>query len=233
MKVDFNNDFRLFVISFLQDEGCMVDIDSDLRKLAYQLCTYLEHKIRPTPRSIFVSNVFNPPSETEHLQGLKNLETDLGMGNDITKYLHKPLLKTNEKDGLLNHWGIHHFHLGHCPDEKDPRFVKRTGPLLLARVTEDSAYFIGVYSHNELSERCWAISELIEILHRNWPESISNYKMKGNVSGDRLPDDKLAAIWKNRGNVIWKTEDGTAYGMLGGVLTVLAVQRRPCAMQTE
>jgi hypothetical protein len=108
---------------------------------------------------------------------------------------------------MLNDWGVHHLHLG---TQIKNGFVERAGPLLFARITDEYFYAIDVYDHHS-----WTNSEIVDTVHRNWPESVTRWVLQG-VQGERLTDGERTALRKVHANAFFLTKDGTTYGPLGG-----------------
>ncbi|HNX05493.1 MAG TPA: hypothetical protein PKI32_08320 [Opitutales bacterium] len=158
--------------------GCKVPVTKD-DELA---CLYYYELVgrfpKQRPRRILRATDFRCPAE--HQAGLEKLEEVIRAGGDIRPYLNKESLDFDRTDGLLIDWGIHHMHIGVLPDKRDSSFVERTGPLLHVRFTDDCAYFIAILGHGN-----WTNTDLIRIIHRDWPESIAQYKMKDVVGLSR------------------------------------------------
>ncbi|SDR48318.1 hypothetical protein SAMN05216597_5414 [Pseudomonas cannabina] len=89
-------------------------------------------------------------------------------------------------------------------------FVRRTGPLLFARVTDECFYAVDVYSHG-----AWTESEIVETVHRNWPASIAGWVIHG-ARGERLTNAQRAVLRKKNTNSFFLTKDDTTYGPIGG-----------------
>lgn len=168
-------------------------------------------RITPAPRLIEIGDTFICPPKLQ--AGLVSLKSKVEQGVDINSHLSKGHASMTNLDGLLADWGVHHFHLGIAPDPGNPTYSGRTGPLLYALVTEDAFYVIGVYSHRDFEDQ-----SVLEAIHRNWPELISNYRVKG-VTAETLNAKERRALRNNNANVITAVADGTTYGPLtGGVM---------------
>ena len=129
-------------------------------------------------------------------------------GGDLAPYLSKKIRDLEYNDDLLNDWGIHHLHLG-TRIEKDG-FVNRTGPVLHCRFENDIAYFIDVLPHGS-----WTLQRLVTIMHENWPESLSQFMIRG-VTGDRLTDEEIKVLRNKRLNYSLEMNDSTVYSIMGG-----------------
>ncbi len=130
---------------------------------------------------------------------------------------------------MLNDWGIHHLHLG---TSLKNGFAKRTGAVLFARFTDETAFFINVLDHSKnASLQPWFDQALVRILHKNWPESISQFRVYGvqippSHSYDTIKEsreDKIevageTAIRISKGNTYVSVEDAV-YVLIGGGYT--------------
>ena len=135
--------------------------------------------------------------------------------------MHKSLL---HNDGLLAEWGVHHFHLGTCPDKKSPNYIQRSGPLLFAFVTDNCFYAINVYSHFDFTN-----NDVIERIHENWPELIEKYRCKGVTAEPLKPDERKSLRAKN-GNVFTSVPDGTVYSPISGGVTASGINAEAIKM---
>ena len=159
------------------------------------------------PREIHLSDHFSCPSELE--RGWEILKNKIESGQDIKPHLSKLALKPTNKDSLLNDWRVHHFHLG---EELQGDFTKRTGPLLFAIVADNDFYAINIFCHGK-----WADDAIVEIIHKNWPDIISNYKIQNSteLSHQETPQERLD-LRKNQINSFFECSDGTIYAPMGG-----------------
>lgn len=112
-------------------------------------------------------------------------------------------------DGLLNDWGIHHFHLG-APGEGPMGLAGGTKELLYAFVRSDDLYFIDLLTHDDFAEY-----DLIEIVHKNWPELISRYRAPFVQAAKRPSPADLKKARKCLTPVI-SLSDGIVYMAVGG-----------------
>ncbi len=109
------------------------------------------------------------------VNGFKHL---LESGNpDVYRHLSKSTANINASDYLLGDWGFYHFHTSFDPDKNNPKWSKRTGNLLIVKfdINSSKAYFIAIKPHGN---KTWGDKTLLEILDNNWPDYVSNYKIK-------------------------------------------------------
>jgi hypothetical protein len=176
----------------------------------------MRRRIAPQPRALMVADDFVCPPELE--SGWYALREKVREGFDLNPHLSKRHASLLNPDGLLAEWGVHHFHLGITPDSRDPNFVSRTGPLLYALVTDQVFCAINVYSHSSF-ENC----NVLEGIHRNWPEFIARYRVNG-TTGFSLTAEQRRTVRKKNANVHIATLDGTVYTSIGGVVMASGVK---------
>ncbi len=207
-------DFRSDWIAILRDElssmGYSMHPHDDPERFSVKYFNLLWRRVPQTPRMVRVPRQFSCPSNLQ--QGLNLVLKKARSGEDLTPHLSTRLLDADYNDGLLNDWGIHHFHLGTVPFPKKPGFHDRTDPVLFARVTGDRFYAIDVMGH-----RNWARQRLIEIIHNNWPQSIDSYRIEGILDfKDAVTDQGLKILRDHQINTPVQTADGAVYFGPGG-----------------
>ncbi|WP_411358651.1 hypothetical protein [Pseudidiomarina salilacus] len=165
-------------------------------------------KRRPNQRkrSIEVSDVFTCPVDLQ--AGWERLKIVIESGGDVTPNLSKLVGRLENKDSLLNDWGVHHFHLG---EVLKGNFIKRTGPLLFALVTKDKFYAINVFNHG-----AWADQDIVEIMHRNWPDVVSQFRIKNVISATQISQSERLTLRAKNANSFFTVSDGTVYAPIGG-----------------
>lgn len=158
-------------------------------------------------RKLILADSFVCPQELS--EGWEKLKKKVEDGEDLTPNLSKLIKKIKNKDSMLNDWGVHHFHLG---EDMEDSFIKRTGPLLFALLVNDNFYAIGIFDHGS-----WANQDIVEIIHRNWPTVIENYKLRGAIDMSYHPNEKERLTLRSAGvNVYTSVSDGTIYAPIGG-----------------
>lgn len=157
-------------------------------------------------REVVESDSFICPPE--QVPGWDRLKTLIESDQDITPNLSKLVNNLNSKDSMLNDWGVHHFHLG---EHMEGKFTKRTGPLLFALLADDKFYAIGVFEHGS-----WADQDIVEIVHRNWPDVVDKYKIKGVVSSTEVTEKERKNLRSKNVNAFVTVGDGTVYAPIGG-----------------
>ncbi|HAU4875860.1 TPA: hypothetical protein F3L11_12840 [Aeromonas hydrophila] len=157
-------------------------------------------------RKVVLSDSFSCPEQLRI--GWNKLKCMVETGQDITPYLSKKIKSLGGSDPMLNDWGIHHFHLG---ENIKNGFIERTGPLLFSIVKNDIFYAIGVYEHGD-----WADYDIVETIHRNWPDIILHHKIKGVITATNISSNERLALRNKNANALINVSDGSVYGPLGG-----------------
>lgn len=158
-------------------------------------------------RELILADSFVCPQELS--EGWEKLKKKVEDGEDLTPNLSKLIKKIKNKDSMLNDWGVHHFHLG---EDMEDSFIKRTGPLLFALLVNDNFYAIGIFDHGS-----WANQDIVEIIHRNWPTVIENYKLRGAIDMSYHANEQERLTLRSAGvNIFTSVNDGTIYAPIGG-----------------
>jgi hypothetical protein len=207
IEIDLYRDWVAHLRNELSGFGYSVGSYGD-EEVVHAFLNLLKRLISPVPRNILKSREFQCPDELR--QGLSNVERTIAQGQDLTLYLSRLLRRPDYDDPLLNHWGIHHIHLG--TEMESDGFVKRTGPVLFCRFDETNAYFINVLPHGS-----WAKQEMVGVLHRNWPDSIRQFRLNGVIGLARaVSDQDVQKLRKGNVNSMVEIEEGVVYAPMGG-----------------
>lgn len=210
---DFKNDWRDQLLEKMRAVwGDQVD-EIDKNDVPFRYFDSLRRDIFAKPRLIKFSDEFICPVGFE--AGWTNLKRKIEAGESLKPHLSKAHWSFKNQDGLLDDWGIHHFHLGIEPDPAQPEFVQRTGPLIYAFLTDDIFYVINTYTHKDPA---WARAEIVEVMHRRWPEAIQQYLLP-EISPDPLTECERITLRRKHANAVITLKDGTSYGPFGGLIT--------------
>lgn len=180
-----------------------------------QYLNLLNREVEPRPRVVHISRGLRCP--IEHEEGFSRLIKSFVAGRNVNNYLSSSLLDASYKDGFLDDFGLHHFHLGvgFCDRGKSKGFVKRTGPILIAYVTDAAVYFIGIHGHG-----VWGEQSLIEVIHNEWPEILEKFKLIGVLPSSELLESKERILLRKKGvNSFVAMPDRTVYASIGGGIT--------------
>jgi len=103
--------------------------------------------------------------------------------------------------------------------------VDRTKQLVFALITDHDFYAINIYpQHGD-----WEAAEILESLHRNWPQVLAGYRMQ-RVPGEELSGQARKNLRNSNVQTFTAVSDGTVYAPIrGGVassgVTIEAVMR--------
>jgi hypothetical protein len=175
-------------------------------------------KIPEVPRKVLVSREFQCPPDLK--DGLEFFRKKVENGDDLNPHVSRKIKDTKFNDMLLNDWGIQHFHLGIkvISKGKSKGLIEGTGPILFARVTANTIYFIDVKGHNAFEDK-----DVMEIVHKNWPDSLGFRSPSGTKLATQSTSEDIAAIAKMpKAGIItaFDTADGTVYTAPGGGYTM-------------
>ncbi len=213
VQLDFRSDWFGFVREVLTAWGHPPDASDADSAISRRMFNLAKRRVEPGIRQVFESAEFNCPKE--HLIGWNALKAKLERGDDVVPHLSTALGRDPDyDDGLLNDWGIHHFHLGMAHHPGVPGFVARTGPLVFGRVTPTQFYAVNVYDHDG-----WSRKAVIETIWRNWPEVLEPFQLKGVLPGDGTTDEEHGSLRDAGIAVIVQLADGTMLMPPGGGLT--------------
>ncbi|MBZ5666413.1 MAG: hypothetical protein LAO30_17595 [Acidobacteriia bacterium] len=179
----------------------------------------LRRTIAQQPRNIRIADDFHCPSKEE--PRWKVLQKKVLNGKDLNPHRSTAHRSLFNSDGLLAEWGVHHFHLGINPHPKLSSFVERSGPIVFALVDERTFYAINIYEHTDrgVFER----SRIIESLHRNWPEVISKYRLRG-IAPEKLCEEARRTVRKKGCQAPVGTADETVYVSIGGLTSPAGIK---------
>ena len=205
ININFGGDLVAFHHTELERLGYCLDGLSD----EVMLRTYskvLRRRPSQKPRIVLKSRDFSCPPE--HSSGLLEIENIVSNGGDISPHLTKTVLDGGSKDRMLDHWDIHHLHLG---TRLTGDFVERTGLLLFCRFDDEYAYFIDVMPHGS-----WTKQKLIKVLHENWPESIATFRLDGVVGlTSEITDEDVMQLRQSNVVTPIQIEEGVVYLGMG------------------
>ncbi|PSU86968.1 hypothetical protein C0W42_18570 [Photobacterium kishitanii] len=192
------NDYREHCYSKLVNEFGVNKVEE-----ADAIYLYQRFKCRIIPqkeRVVFEALGFEIPEE--YFSAYTNIKVDIQGGSDLKKYQSRKLKNLDYDDDMLSHWGIQHFHLGLNLEKDD--YVSRTGELLFVYFSDSSAHILGLFSHGS-----WCDIDLIEIIHRNWPEKMTIYALNRGMQS--LTETDYKTLRKTNANANIVVQDGTEY----------------------
>lgn len=136
-------------------------------------------------------------------------------GADLRPYQSTKLERHDFNDGMLNDFGIHHFHLGIDPHPTKVGFKERSDPVLFAIVREEDFYVLGCFPH-----RAWHQQSLLDVAYSNWPilfASVVPNDAQMQLSYSPTDAD-IKKLRKHYINTLTKRPEGTVTFSLGGGL---------------
>lgn len=200
IKENFKKDFA----DIWRDELESVGFDTssiDDEDIPFKYFTVVLRTIEKKPRTIHKAANFTCPVELQ--AGLSILEGKITKGESLFPHQSKSVSKLTSEDCLLYSWSIHHFHLGETIESDG--FIKRTGPVLFAYVTDDSFYMIDIKQHG-----AWSDKGLLQTLYDNWPSLLQSWKVDGqpvvNFSSLEIGQLRRAHV-----NTIVELNDGSSF----------------------
>jgi hypothetical protein len=214
IRCDLLKDLDHIAESKLISKGYRFEKNSNI-SIFNQYMNLINREVSPQPRSIFYSKHLKCPEGLKN--GFQNLIHNLKAGYNVNAYLSSSLKDASYNDGFLNDFGLHHFHLGsgYCDKGKSKGFINRTGPVLIAYITDFSAYLIGIFDHG-----MWFDQKLIEIVHDEWPHVLKYFKINGVIPEyNKITTQHRKILRDKRYNAFLNMPDGTVYTSVGGGIT--------------
>ena len=136
---------------------------------------------------------------------------DLALGKDVNPFLSKQVKgqHQNKKTDLLRfEWGIYHIHFEEGGKGDEMLFVYFDG---------NEAYLLDILLHekNGANHITWTNTDLIQILHDNWPHVIARAIFKTD-SKETLTTEQRQILRNKAANTNVTVRDGTEYMPIGG-----------------
>jgi hypothetical protein len=204
ITLDFKNDWKEFLSKEMTELRFKYDVLISLEENTIRYLNAKRRIVSNKPRSIHESKELC--IHAKHSEAYDNLKRLISEGRDLRPYLSRETRKANRNDLLLNVCGVHHLHF----------LPAGTKDILFVRFTDTDAYIIQAFPHGRDHSDVWVNTQLIEVLHNNWPEIIASYKL-ANIRGEYLATEERLTIRKNHGNAIINVSDSTCY-FLGGIM---------------
>lgn len=208
LTLNFHSDWVEHLTVILKNSFGYIDSELPEQRVPHIYYNAISRRPPVEKRQVFLADNFQCPIDLQ--KGWEKLQQLIIEGNDLYPYLSKFVEHPDLQDAMLDHWGILHFHLGESIDPKTG-FIKRTGPLLFAYLKTGQLFGIGIFKHGD-----WTNKEIIEIMHRNWPEEIRQFRLNGNIIAANMSDSEISAMRNKKVNSFITLSDGATYGALGG-----------------
>lgn len=201
VKADFETDW----VKFLRTQGlpaCGLNYD-ELRPPRENTMRFLNAQNRRIPssvprvvhesRELLIPEEFRPDYDALLLL--------IHAGGDLKPYLSRDILKKarpDKNDGLLNSWGIQHLHFR----------SEGTDQLLFCVIQDQDVFLIQTLPHR--AEHLWVNTQLIQIVHDNWPHLIARGRHSG-LSPEHFSEEKRSSLRAYNANFPVTVVDGTVY----------------------
>ncbi|MDR3435419.1 hypothetical protein [Telmatospirillum sp.] len=200
LSIDLYSDYAALCKRRLAEAGYPCpSTDNDEIVLSYLNVRHRRVPVRP--RKVHRRGYIVPPALA---QGHAEFLAAVTQGDDLRPYQSTRLTDANFNDGMLNDFGIQHFHLGIGPYPRLPGFKDRTGDVLLAMVRPDDFYAIGIFGHG-----VWSDWDLLDFVYADWPKLLEPVEVKGVLGMARsVSKADHAELRKNGINTFTRRPDG-------------------------
>ena len=149
-------------------------------------------------------------SELEGRNKINEIINKLERGEDVNRLLSNKVKKLNQAknaDLLKSEWGIYHLHFRE----------ERSEELLFIYLNDGNAYLLDILKHEKADGVVvtWTNTDLIQIMHNNWPQVIKPFVYKANSTAIILTTKQRRTLRKKAGNSNVVVNDGTEYMPIG------------------
>ena len=226
LNVDFVKDYADLCGQRLGEAGYQIS-SRDSREVIRSYLNIRHRRVREV-RRLFHQGPYAIPA---HLAaGHAALQTAVENGSDLWPYQSRKITKSAVEDGMLNDFGIQHFHLGTKPDTKHPQLISGTKELLFAVARDGYFYAIGIYDHS-----AWSTQALLDVVHVAWPDLFETFSVKNvNQLSQTYTDAEIASMRQSRLTAVTRRPDGKIQAPPGGGIgtdgSSLAVTRELIAL---
>lgn len=209
IEMNFFDDVARIATKRLRAEGYPIKSAESSEDILRKYYNALRRRITKKPRTVHIAKEFKCPSE--YRAAFEAICSKAEAGDDLVPHQSRKVVELDYNDALLNDWDIHHLHLSTQRHPKHKKLLKGTPDVLFVRVTTDALYCIAIMGHGK-----WESRALIEIVHKNWPNTLTPIKGLRGESEKVLGNEEIKNLRKAGINAAITMNDGTVYGMLGG-----------------
>ena len=224
MNIDFLSDLSGELQVALRKSGLIVSSPEQLRQQDrrseelkekiehYDLHNLLNHFFTVYSRRVPIQKWnIHISDKLSNSNKIVELASKLSRGDDVNALLSNRVLKLNQSkfaDLLLAEWGIHHLHFKE----------NRSDELLFIYFSDSDAYLIDILQHEKAdgSVVTWTNTDLIQVMHDNWPNVLRPYIFKTNSNSPVLTTDQRRTLRKKAATTTVIVNDGTEYLPMGG-----------------
>ncbi len=213
MSMDFLSDLAQAIVSDFTERGVSFPRHADVSDLASRYFEMRIRRIDPIPRRVHFSEEIHQslgsllrikdpirsPKASEAWRTVFYLRHLFESGETVLPHLTERVKDTEEPDGLLWDYAMHHLHLSRNVGQD--AFVERSDWLLFAIVADRDAYFVDVRPHTDPERLQWVRQDLLTIVHNNWPELTASRVLRG-VSGDTITDTEKRELRRKNANLV-------------------------------
>jgi hypothetical protein len=211
--------------AILSGLGCDLPSDVEPWTVCLAFSNYQLRRVPVAPRRVHRSDTLSaqPDLAPEERVAIDTIEARFVTGEDIYPHQSTGLLKPLSLDGMHADWGLHHLHLGMVGGRPAPApFVNRSKKVLIVRITAEDAYFIAAVPHGAGAPAPWWENDLVEIVHRNWRETIAEYEVEDYRPKLSPEDHRRLRPGKSGAGCNFTTavttSDGTSYRFSSGIV---------------
>lgn len=191
------------------------------------LVEWLQRIPEKRARQVFYSGALNNQIKTPlEIQSCDNLAHLLVTGQSVFPYLgattqsirnrsKSKKSRSPSRDDFHSAWGLLHFHLAPDIENKGVKSL-RSRRVLIAYLSDDSAYFLKIVDHYGYQGDL----HFLEILHNQWPNVLENYKLKGIKPApkeNRFTPEETVRLRAAGANTTITLGEDTFIGLLSGV----------------
>jgi hypothetical protein len=224
MNIDFLSDLSGELQVALRESGLIVPSPEQLRQQDrrseelkekiehYDLHNLLNHFFTVYSRRVPVQKWnIHISDKLSNSNKIVELASKLSRGDDVNTLLSNRVLELNQSkfaDLLLAEWGIHHLHFQENSSDE----------LLFIYFSDSDAYLIDILQHEKAdgSVVTWTNTDLIQVMHDNWPNVLRPYIFKTNSNSPILTTDQRRTLRKKAATTTVIVNDGTEYLPMGG-----------------
>ncbi|MGF1701446.1 hypothetical protein L4D09_14200 [Photobacterium makurazakiensis] len=182
----------------------------DLKNLLHHFFTVYSRRVPVRKWNVHISDKLSDS------KAIIEIVNKLTHGDDVNALLSNRVRKLNQPkfaDLLLAEWGIHHLHFEES----------RSNELLFICFSESDAYLIDILQHEKAdgSVVTWTNTDLIQVMHDNWPAILQPYVFKKNSQSpvSVLTTEERRTLRKRATTTFVVVSDGTEYMPMGGGYT--------------
>ena len=179
--------------------------NNDLHNLLLHFFTVYSRRLPVRKWNVHISDKLSDAAE------IIDIADKLSHGEDVNSLLSNRVRKLNQSkfaDLLLAEWGIHHLHFEE----------NRSDELLFIYFNGNDSYLIDILKHEKADGAVvtWTNTDLIQVMHDNWPNVLRPYIFKTNSQSPVLTTEQRRTLRNKAATTTVIVNDGTEYMPMGG-----------------